>query len=181
MARRSIGVLRPSLVVATVAAIVIVAGSELLVSIGYRFPWVLNLTPSLPGGLYETVPCVAGDSDQLVQFAPPEPFKDTYRERGYLVEPMELIKPRGILAGAKVCWEAGMLEVNGRGVTVVQDRDAVGRPLATHSGCERIPNGHVLPLQSDLPRSLDGRYFGPIPEADITACLRPVWVADANR
>src|SRR5438105_13676842 len=46
-------------------------------------------------------------------------------------------------------------------------------------GCVRVPAGAVF-LASPAPRSLDGRYFGMTPVADITARAMPLltWSAD---
>ena len=36
-------------------------------------------------------------------------------------------------------------------------------------------NGKVLLMSDDSPTSFDGRYFGPIPRAQIQTVVKPVW------
>ena len=52
-------------------------------------------------------------------------------------------------------------------------QEAHGHPLPRLTGCTTIPVGTVL-LASRVPGSLDGRYFGPTPLADLTAQAIPL-------
>lgn len=153
-----------------------VLGHAMLERADYRFPWLVNFTSSLPKGVYEEVRCDLKDPTALIQFLPPDDVREHYIARGYLTDRMSLIKPIGAFGGDEVCWSGESLSINGRRVVDIPIADAMGRPLPHPSGCEVVSNGSVLPLQTDHPRSLDGRYFGPIPRASILACVRPLWV-----
>ena len=161
----------------------LVVGSALIVGHGllkradYRFPWLVNFTGSLPRGLYEEVRCDLEDPTALIQFSPPADVQALYVARGYLTERTSLVKPLGGFPGDEACWGDSGLSINGRRVVDIPVADAMDRPLPHPSGCEVIANDRVLPLQTDHPRSLDGRYFGAIPRASILACVRPLWVA----
>jgi type IV secretory pathway protease TraF len=57
----------------------------------------------------------------------------------------------------------------------VLTRDLVGRPLVAARLCRPLRVGEVFLLNPDAPRSLDGRYFGPLPRASIVGRLHPLW------
>jgi type IV secretory pathway protease TraF len=52
-------------------------------------------------------------------------------------------------------------------------REAHGWPLPQLPGCVIVQPGHVF-LASQVPHSLDGRYFGPTPVAALTARAVPL-------
>jgi len=43
-----------------------------------------------------------------------------------------------------------------------------------------VPNGHFIGLQTMHPRSIDSRYFGPIPISDVLGIMEPTWTAGAG-
>lgn len=45
------------------------------------------------------------------------------------------------------------------------DRDRIGRALPVWQGCRVIADSQLFLMNIDVPDSLDGRYFGPIPQA----------------
>jgi type IV secretory pathway protease TraF len=52
--------------------------------------------------------------------------------------------------------------------------EADGTPLPHLDGCQVVPQGAVF-LASTQPKSLDGRYFGVTPIADLTARAVALW------
>jgi type IV secretory pathway protease TraF len=60
-------------------------------------------------------------------------------------------------------------------MAIALDADAAGRPLATWTGCRLLPSDEVFLLMPDVPASLDGRYFGPLPRSAIIERLVPLW------
>jgi type IV secretory pathway protease TraF len=85
-----------------------------------------------------------------------------------------LLKPVAALAGEEVCVHQGELWVAGQGYGPIY-LEAEGKPLPQFDGCHVVPEGAVL-LASTQPKSLDGRYFGMTPMAELTAQAVPLWV-----
>ncbi|MGJ0511203.1 S26 family signal peptidase [Methylocystis sp.] len=59
-----------------------------------------------------------------------------------------------------------------------QERDHIGRPLPTWSGCLSVAPGQVFLLNWDEPSSLDGRYFGTIPSEKLIGRAVPLWTRE---
>jgi len=83
-----------------------------------------------------------------------------------------LLKPIVGLPGDCVCHRDHTLYVNGADFGPVY-QEAHGRPLPHIEGCQTIQTGEVF-LASPAPRSLDSRYFGVVPMADLTAQAVPL-------
>lgn len=144
----------------------------------------INATESLPRGLW----LVVGDPGavrigDVVTFCPPlVPALAEARERGYVgqgncpggLEPM--MKPLVALSGDTVAVSASGVTVNGQVLahSAPLSRDGAGRPLPQAVG-GTVAEGQVWALSSHNARSFDSRYFGPIPHAQLTAILRPLW------
>lgn len=70
-------------------------------------------------------------------------------------------------------------------------RDRRGRALPVWRGCRRLADGEIFLMNTTVPDSLDGRYFGPIPASTVIGKASPlytdetgdgryVWRADAR-
>jgi type IV secretory pathway protease TraF len=57
--------------------------------------------------------------------------------------------------------------------------DEKGRDLPAWDGCVTLRNGELF-LRSPHPSSLDGRYFGPVREADILGVAVPLMVSSVH-
>lgn len=144
----------------------------------------INATPSLPRGLW----LVVGDPGtvrlgDVVTFCPPlVPALAEARERGYVAqgscagefEPM--MKPVVALAGDTVAVSSAGVTVNGQSLVRSEplSRDGAGRPLPQAVG-GTVATGQIWVVSSHNERSFDSRYFGPIPQTQLTAILRPLW------
>jgi type IV secretory pathway protease TraF len=131
--------------------------------------WVrLNLSSSVPLGFY-----------RLERLAPP-------LQRGTLVvlsAPASMrpwwhsfasfLKPVAAVAGDEVCGVEGALFIHGEAYGPIYT-EADGKPLPHLDGCQVVPQGAVF-LASTQPKSLDGRYFGVTPIADLTARAVALW------
>lgn len=116
---------------------------------GYR----LNVTPSLPLGLYRVspvrVPLRRGD---LVTFDLPVPLR--------LHHFLSYTKPVAGLPRDRVCVQHGHLRINGVDYGSVL---AEAPAHALHEGeCSPIEEAHIF-VASTYPRSYDSRYFGVVP------------------
>jgi conjugative transfer signal peptidase TraF len=103
--------------------------------------------------------------------------------RGYLqrgdcpagAEPVA--KVVGAIAGDVVELEPGWVAVNGVKFSNSQmaARDSANRPLAHVSlGVRRVGEGEIWLFGFNNARSWDGRYFGPVPTANLRGGLKPV-------
>jgi type IV secretory pathway protease TraF len=91
-----------------------------------------------------------------------------------------LIKPVLALAGQTVCRIGLIITIDGRERGVARERDHSGRPLPAWQGCRVIGAAEVFLMSPDVPASLDGRYFGPIPIATIAGRAEPLWTSAGN-
>ena len=142
-------------------------------------PWLIwNASASAPIGLYlvrAPEPLHLGD---LVAVTPPDGLVAFLDARGYLPRGVPLIKHVVALPGATVCRQGVAITVDGLPVGEARVHDRKGRDLPVWQGCRVLGPGEVFLMNSDVPDSLDGRYFGPLPRTAITARLRPVWRED---
>lgn len=134
---------------------------------------VFNATASVPAGFY----WLGGRRPQVGDLAlvwPPGDLERWMAARRYLALKTPLIKRIGAAEGQHVCIRSGAVLIDGSQVAVVLGRDRLGRPLAASSLCRRLGASEVF-LLNDAPRSLDGRYFGPIDQRHIAGRLTPLW------
>ena len=122
-------------------------------SAGYR----LNLTPSLPRGIYRLSPDAPTKGD-LVSFCLEGEFAALAGERGYLLAGScpsglrPLLKRVAGLPGDTVDLES----------LALRSADSAGRPMPSVLEGGTIPPGLALVL-ADHPGSFDSRYFGLVP------------------
>lgn len=149
----------------------------------------LCLTPSLPLGVYRTVDG-APVPGVVVMICLSEPTATVAAERGYVASGRpfgtEDVCPGGVEPlGKRVLATGGDtvrladfgLAVNGRAVprTGRLPRDSRGRPLPLYpSGVHVVRAGDLWVVATDHRRSFDSRYFGPLPEENVLAVVRPL-------
>ena len=135
---------------------------------------VVNVTDSLPHGLY----WLSRHSDvrlgQLVAVHPPDTIRGLLRERGYAPADGYLLKRVAALGGDDVCVQGGLARVRGEVLGQQRREDSQGRILPRYESCGPLPAGAVF-LAAAHPRSLDSRYFGPVAEGDVVAEVTPLW------
>ena len=81
------------------------------------------------------------------------------------------------LGGMRVCEDGGDVTIEGRHVVNALPIDGRGRPMTSWSGCRALSDGEFFALNTDVPTSLDGRYFGPSPLSSAIGRAIPVWTA----
>jgi conjugative transfer signal peptidase TraF len=153
----------------------ILRGSALaLCGLGLIFllPWCaglrVNLTPSLPKGIYALCPGAPGKGD-FVAFCLEGEFADLARERGYVLAGS---CPSGLRPLLKVV--AGLPGDAIPGDLFVRSMDSLGRDLPSALPEGNIPPGMALVL-ADHSGSFDGRYFGLVP-LDALQRVKPVFL-----
>ncbi|MGD9545866.1 MAG: S26 family signal peptidase [Methylocystis sp.] len=136
---------------------------------------VWNASASVPIGLYSVKPRGKLSVTDLVVARPPEALEGWFAERHYLAKGALFIKRIAALPGQRICRNGRAVTVDGIDMAAAQERDHVGRPLPTWSGCLSVASGQVFLLNWDEPSSLDGRYFGTIPSEKLIGRAVPLW------
>ncbi len=136
---------------------------------------VYNASASVPLGFYtvhDAGNLAAGD---LVIAHPPLRAERMLVERGYLGVGVPFVKQIGAVPGSTVCRAADRITIDGTLAAVARDADGLGRALPRWTGCRQLGPGDVFLLNSGVPGSFDGRYFGPSPTRDIIGMATPLW------
>lgn len=148
----------------------------------YAWGLRVNLTPSLPFGLYARDPL-----GPLVEFCPPGAAAEVSAIRGYRglgVCPdrhAPLLKPIVGREGDLVEIDRAGLRVNGRSLpnTQAYSRDHLGRSLQAYPpGRYVVAPGTLWVASTWNDGSFDSRYFGPIAAATVRSRLAPLWVLE---
>lgn len=167
---------RHGAVVATVAILALALLALMAGLAGVR----VNLTPSLPLGLY-----VRDPAGELVEFCPAGAASATSAIRGYRARGVcpdghaPLLKPVVARVGDQVRLTAAGLAVNGHPLpnTRAHRRDHRGRPLRPYpEGTYRVSAQALWVASTWNDGSYDSRYFGPIARSQVRQRLRVLWV-----
>lgn len=137
-------------------------------------PFVMNLSASMPKGVYRIMPVRGIGRGMLVLFVLPEDIKLPLRGRDWFREDLPLIKPVAALPGDIVCTR-GTVKVNGKRQGKVYKSDYLGRRLTSRRGCITVSAKSFVPLSTHSKRSFDGRYFGEVPQDSILGEAVPVF------
>jgi len=129
--------------------------------------WSLSLqvTDSMPKGLYLIRPAAAFERGDIVLLDPPVAVAPLMVGRGWLGADMKLLKPIAATAPDEVCLRDREVFVNGRALAPVFAVDRSGRPLPRLELCRRLVPGEVFLLSTRTPYSFDSRYFGPVADS----------------
>jgi type IV secretory pathway protease TraF len=133
--------------------------------------WIqYNISPSAPLGFYRLTALPAPlPVGTLIVFPVPAMMRPWWPFSW-----VPLLKPVAAVAGDEVCIEEGWLRVVGTWYGPVLT-EAHRKPLPQcWTGCRTIAEGEVF-LASQEPRSIDSRYFGPVPVAMLTAQALPLF------
>jgi conjugative transfer signal peptidase TraF len=148
------------------------------VSLPLKLVW--NASASVPIGLYEIEPVRHPAVTDLLAVMPPKPLADFMVERGYIGRDVPLMKRVMALPGQNVCRTGLSVTVDGVPLGDALDRDRKGRPLPVWQGCQRVADGDLFLMNPDVPDSLDGRYFGPLPARAVIGRAIPLYTDEAG-
>lgn len=143
-----------------------------------RLIW--NASASVPVGLYVLHPGRHPDVGDLVAVRPPEPLARFLAERHYLPLDTPLMKRVAARPGQEVCRDDRTVTVDGVSLGHALDRDRRGRALPVWQGCRRLRDGEVFLMNTAVPDSLDGRYFGALPAAAVIGTVMPLYTDEAG-
>lgn len=134
---------------------------------------ILNLTPSMPIGLYLALDRrpVHGD---LVLIEPPPRIRALAARRGYLSRQHLLLKIVAATTGDRVCRHGRAVSIGGRIRVWARRTDPAERALPVWYGCRVLRSGEIFVLGSHR-ASFDSRYFGPVIASDVVGVATPVW------
>ncbi|ANQ40073.1 conjugal transfer protein TraF [Gluconobacter oxydans] len=138
--------------------------------------WVWNETASVPVGLYRIQPTVPIRVGDMVAIRLPEREATLLASRGYLPFGVPLLKSVAALSGQSVCRIGTHVTIDGKPVGDAKPVDHRGRALPVWQGCQRLRPGQVFVMNTAVPTSLDGRYFGVLPMDTVIGCAVPVHV-----
>ncbi|MCF0171887.1 MAG: S26 family signal peptidase [Fusobacterium varium] len=136
----------------------IVISFYLLILLGSKF-FIINVTPSLPRGIYLLLPAKDIKKGDLVIFDIPKEIKDC----GYIPSYTKvLLKQVGALETDKVEVKDSILYISKQEYGKIYKQDNLGRNLPVVSANNLQPKrDYFLPLAPHI-NSFDGRYYGTI-------------------
>ena len=138
-----------------------------------KFVW--NVSASAPIGLYRIEPAERLEVPDLVAVMPPEPLENFMVRRGYIGRDVPLLKRVIALPGQQVCRVNRAITVDDVPLGEARDRDSRDRPLPVWHGCRRVRPDELFLMNIDVPDSLDGRYFGPLPATTVIGRAIPLY------
>ena len=135
----------------------------------------LNVTSSLPTGLYLKVPSTNYRRGDYVVYEPTEEVKNVIIQNKWGNAKYDFLKKVGALAGDtySVSSDTLVFEINGKYIGHVYETDNEGKALPKLRGEFQVEEGYILPIATGA-RSFDGRYSGTIPESRIKAKVIPI-------
>lgn len=130
----------------------------------------LNVTSSLPTGLYMKIPSKECRHNDYIIYEPSKEVKAMIIENGWGDGERDFLKKVGATEGEKYSIDSDTLkfEIEGKYIGQVYETDNVGNVLPKPRGEFEVPKGYVLPIAASA-RSFDGRYSGVIPKSQIKA------------
>jgi len=139
-------------------------------------PLILNLSASVPRGLYGVRHVSTLARGMLVLVQPDQPLETLLVARGYLPAGVPLLKPVVALGGDEVCVVEEEVRVNGTVLTTtVAAVDSEGRPLPQWQDCKTLTTEEVFLLSTTDVRSFDSRYFGPVTRPTMVGTATLLW------
>jgi conjugative transfer signal peptidase TraF len=151
----------------------------LLSTIGEATPaYIWNASKSVPAGLYQLQPTGRLTITELVAVRPPEPLATFLDLNGYLPIGVPMLKRVLALPGQTVCRTGPTISVDGIDMGDALSRDSRGRPLPVWQGCRVVGADELFLMNWQSEDSLDGRYFGFVPNSSVIGKALPVWTRE---
>ncbi|KJC34374.1 conjugal transfer protein TraF [Bradyrhizobium sp. LTSP849] len=140
--------------------------------------YIWNASKSIPIGLYKVQPVGRLTVTELVAVRPPEPLASFLDLNGYLPIGVPMLKRVLALPGQTVCRKGLTISVDGIDVGNALSRDSRGRPLPVWQGCHVVEADELFLMNWQSDDSLDGRYFGFVPNSSVIGKALPVWARE---
>ena len=145
-----------------------------------RAHYFINVSSSLPYGLYKINKPNNFKRDDLIIFNPPQAAANVIEKRHWLPKGWPLLKYIGAVEGDTYCTKCSLFAVsysfyiNGEYIGPVSEHDSQGLPLTHVKGCHVVKKNNFLPVSTYINNSFDGRYFGEIPLSSIQGIAEPI-------
>ncbi|WP_159008616.1 S26 family signal peptidase [Bradyrhizobium sp. S69] len=164
----------------TVTILIAVTAVALVLStMGETTPiYIWNASKSVPIGLYQVQPAGRLAVTELVAVRPPEPLATFLDLNGYLPVGVPMLKRVLALPGQTVCRKGLTISVDAIDVGDALSRDNHGRPLPVWQGCHAVEADELFLMNWQSEDSLDGRYFGFVPNSSVIGKALPVWTRE---
>lgn len=140
--------------------------------------YIWNASKSIPIGLYELQPASRLAVTDLVAVRPPEPLATFLDLNGYLPIGVPMLKRVLALPGQTVCRKGLTISVDAIDMGDALSRDSSGRPLPVWQGCRVVGADELFLMNWQSGDSLDGRYFGFVPNSSVIGKALPVWTRE---
>lgn len=143
-----------------------------------RLIW--NASASVPVGLYAVQDVNQFRIGDLLAATPPPEIEKFLADGGYVPTGVPLIKHVAALPGQTICRIGNTITVDLRVVGQARKLDSRDRPLPDWQGCLTLGPQQIFLMNTAMPDSLDGRYFGPFERSDIIGRAVAIWTDDAG-
>ena len=140
--------------------------------------YIWNASKSVPIGLYQLQPASGLAVTELVAIRPPEPLATFLDLNGYLPIGVPMLKRVLALPGQMVCRKGLTISVDGIDMGDALSRDSRGRPLPVWQGCHAVGADELFLMNWQSEVSLDGRYFGFVPNSSVIGKALPMWTRE---
>jgi conjugative transfer signal peptidase TraF len=140
--------------------------------------YIWNVSKSVPIGLYRLQPTGKLVVTELVAVRPPEPLATFLDLNGYLPIGVPMLKRVLALPGQTVCRKGVTISVDAIGMGETLLRDSRGRPLPVWQGCRVVGTDELFLMNWQSDDSLDGRYFGLVPQSSVIGKALPMWTRE---
>ncbi|MEK6731151.1 MAG: signal peptidase I [Pseudomonadota bacterium] len=144
---------------------VIAVTALILKELGYSI--VYQGSASMAKGFYWVSPIGQLNKGDIVVFNPPEATAKFLWKRHWLPEGASMMKHVEAVPGDMVCKSKGAIWINEKRFAQVYRFYKLGKRLPSLSFCEKLGADEYLLMSTDIARSFDGRYFGPVKKGDI--------------
>ncbi len=137
-----------------------------------------NASASVPVGLYVLETTDSRYVSELVAVLPPEPLARYLEAGSYLPRGVPMLKHVLALPGQTVCREGLVITIDKVAVGMARERDRRGRSLPVWEGCRVISQDALFLMNPQSTNSLDGRYFGPLPQSTVLGRAHRIWTKE---
>ena len=151
-------------------------GVSMVATQGFSKPFFINISESLPRGIYFKHRLSENDfaPGSLVALPVP-PVVGYLTARDWLSNDIPILKPIAAIEGDHVCITSGHLLINSKYVGDVANHDSKGLPLPQIVFCRNLQKDEIWLSSTRIPNSFDSRYFGPVLTSDITYLVQPIF------
>src|SRR5437763_12481064 len=140
--------------------------------------YIWNASNSVPIGLYRLQPATDLTVTELVAVQPPDLLAAFLDLNGYLPIGVPMLKRVLALPGQTVCRKGLAISVDAIDVGEALSRDSRGRPLPVWQGCRVVGADELFLMNWQSGDSLDGRYFGFVPQSSVIGKALPMWTRE---